>query len=118
MSEVEITARLGTDDDAPSATVTYDFGTDLESAVELFGADVVYTRFKAAVTIDIQALVRRNLGGENPKTEEEIQQIVNEWRPGVSNRRRKSATEKAAEAFDSLSDADKQALLEKLMAAG
>jgi hypothetical protein len=117
MSEREISARAGTDEDAPSATVTFDFGDDLDGAVELFGADVVFSRFVSAATVDLQALIRRNLSGEEPKSEEEIQGIVSEWRPGVSTRKRKSAKEKAAEAIDALSDDERQALLDSLMAA-
>lgn len=117
MSAKEISARAGTAEDAPSATVTYDFGDDLDEAVELFGADVVYSRFVSAATVDLQALIRRNLGGEEPKTEEEIQELVSEWKPGVSTRKRKSAKEKAAEAIDALSEEERQALLESLMAA-
>lgn len=115
MAEREISARAGTEEDAPSATVHYDFGDDLDGAVELFGADVVYNKFVAASTVDLQALIRRCLTGENPKTEEEIQEAVSEWKPGVSTRKRKSAKEKASEALEALSDEDRQALLEQLM---
>ena len=116
MSVTEIGARAGTEDDAPSATVSFDFGDDLESAVEKFGGDVIFSRFKAAATVDLQALIRRNLKGENPKDEKEIQALVDEWQPGVSTRTRKSPQQKAQEAVDALSDDEKEALLASLMA--
>jgi len=115
MSATEIGARAGTEEDAPSATVSYDFGDDLDGAVEKFGGDVIFSRFKAAATVDLQALIRRHLKGENPKTEKEIQKLVSEWAPGVSTRTKKSPQQKAQEAVDALSDADKAALLESLM---
>jgi hypothetical protein len=119
MSNREITAKAGQEEDAPSATVVYDFGDDLEEAVELFGADVVYKRFLAAATVDIQALIRRGLTRvdkdkqPNPMSTEELQTQVSEWKPGVT-KARKSKTEKAQEAFESLSEEERNALLASL----
>ena len=115
MSEIEVSARAGTDEDSPSATVVFDFGDNLDEAAENFGGDVVFSRFKSAATVDLQALIRRNLTLETPKTEEEIQVLVSEWKPGVSTRTRVSAKEKATRAIDALSDEDRAALLEQLM---
>ena len=116
MAAKEIGAKAGTEEDAPSATITYDFGDDLDAAVERFGADVIFSRFVAAATVDLQALIRRNLKGENPKSESEIQGLVDEWSPGISTRARKSPQEKAQAAIDALSDDEKATLLESLMA--
>jgi len=113
MSAQEITARLGKDEESPSATVKYDFGSTLGEAVEKFGEEVVYKRFCAAVTIDIQALIRRNLGGETPASTQEIQATLNEWKPGVQ-RARKSQKEKAMDLLEAMSDADKAAILAEL----
>lgn len=115
MSAVEISAKAGTDENSPSATVSFDFGDNLDEAVSLFGPEVVYSRFKAACTVDLQALIRRHLDGETPKTEAEIQALVNEWKPGVNSKKRRSAKEKAEELFSTLSEADKKALLESLL---
>jgi len=117
MAVKEIGARAGTDEDAPSATVKYDFGDNLDDAAEKFGGDVIFSRFVAAATVDLQALIRRGLKGENPKSEKEIQALVNEWQPGVSTRTRKSPQEKAQLAIDALTEDEKAALLESLMAA-
>jgi len=116
MTAKVIAAKAGTTDDAPSAAVEYDFGDTLAEAAEYFGDDVVFSRFVSAATVDLQALIRRNLTLEEPKTEEEIQALVAEWKPGVSTRKRVSAAEKAQRAVDNLSDAEKAALLESLMA--
>lgn len=114
MSATEIGAKAGTEEDAASATVEFDFGDDLDDAIEKFTADVIFSRFKAAATVDLQALIRRNLKGENPKTQAEIQELVTEWQPGVSTRTRKSPIEKAQAAMDALSDDEKLALMEGL----
>lgn len=122
MTVREISAKAGTEDDAPSATVRYDLGDNLDEAVELFGADVVYRRFVAAATIDIQAMIRRGLTrteGEGdakkpaPMTQEELQAAVSEWKPGQT-KPRKSKGEKALDAFNELSDEEKAELLKQL----
>lgn len=119
MSRVTITAKAGQEEDAPSATVEYEMGGDLDTAIELFGPEVVYKRFAAAVIIDIQAMIRRllNRTGEdkspNPASQEEIQGVLDAWKPGVQ-KARKSAAEKTEDLFSQLSEEDKAALLSKL----
>jgi len=123
MTAKAISARAGTEENAPSATVQYDFGDNIDESVELFTAEVVHSRFVSAATVDLQALMRRSLslesedGTPTPKSDEEIQTLVSEWRPGVSSRKRKSASEKANEAIDALSEDERAALLDSLMAA-
>ena len=117
MALEEVGAKAGTEDDAPSATVEFDFGDDLDDAAAKYGGDVIFSRYKAASTVDLQALIRRNLKGENPKSEKEIQELVDEWQPGVSTRTRKSPVQKAQDAIDALSEDEKAAMLETLMAA-
>jgi hypothetical protein len=94
MSIEEVTAKLGKEEDSPSITVSYDFGSSLEDAVEMFGEEVVFSRFRGAAVVDLQALIRRHAGGEKPKSEEEINTLAGEWKPGVS-RKKKSQKEKA-----------------------
>ena len=116
MTAQKITARDGNEENSPSVSVDYDFGDNLQEAVELFGDDVVFSRFKAAAVVDLQALIRRHLGGEKPKTAEEIQALVSEWKPGVSKRVRKSTTEKAQDLIGQMSAEEKAALLASLQA--
>lgn len=103
MSAIEVTAQLGKDEDSPTATVVYDFGDNLDEAVERFGAEVVFSRFKSAAVIDLQALIRRGLGSTDsegkptPKSVEEIQKLAEAWVPGVQTRKRKTDKEKAEE---------------------
>ena len=112
----DITAKLGKEDDAPSVTVKYDFGDNLEDATDKFGDEVVYKRFRAAGVIDVQALIRRHMGGEEPKDQKAIQAIVDEWKPGVT-KARKSQKDKALDALSKLSETDRDALLSELLAA-
>lgn len=122
MSAVEITAQLGKEDDSPAATVTYDFGDNLDEAVEKFSSEVVYSRFKSAATIDLQALIRRHLGAKDengnpaPKSQEEIQALVNQWSPGAQTRTRKTDKQKAEELLTKLPPAQLAELLAQLQA--
>lgn len=116
MTLQKVSARAGDDEDATSCTVEYDFGDNLDEAVSRFGADVVFARFKSASVVDLQALVRRHLQGEKPKTPEEIQALANEWKPGVATRKRKSTTEKIEELLSGMSEADRAAAIAALQA--
>ena len=72
-----------------SISVEYDFGGNLEAAVGLFGADVVYSNFEDNVVIGLQGLVRRNLEKKDDKfmSDEEIRAAVEAWAPGVGAKR-------------------------------
>lgn len=113
MANREITARVGKEDNSPSATVIFDMGEDLDSAVEKFGKDVVFKRFEQSLTIELQALIRRHLGGEKPKTQEEIQAIVDEFSPGLQ-RKRKTTKEKALDLLEGLSEEERAEILASL----
>jgi len=91
-------------------------GQNLEEAVALFGAEVVYSRFKQATVIEVQAIMRRAMIGETPKSDEEIQKLVAEHKPGITTRIRKTKKERALEMLEDLTDEDREALLEKLLA--
>jgi len=115
MSEREITARVGKEEGSPSATVTYDMGDNLQEAVEKFGDDVVFKRFEQSLVIEIQAIIRRHLSGETPKTEAEIQALISEFSPGLQ-RKRKSTKEKALDLLEGLSEEERKEILASLTA--
>ena len=115
MTAVTVSAKVGTEETSPSASVTYDFGDNLDEAVSKFGADVVYARFKSASTVDLQALIRRHLDSDTPKSAAEIQELATAWKPGVQTKKRKSAGEKIQDLLGDMSEADRTALLETLM---
>lgn len=107
----------------------FDFGSNLEEAVALFGAEVVYTSFVAAAKVDAQALVRRYLKSnvpaspelgttERPFTDDEIKSKLAEWKPGVKTERAAaSVTEKAEALLGKMTEEQKKAFIESLMAA-
>ena len=64
--------------------------------------------------VDLQALMRRHLGGEKPKTASEIQTLVDDWKPGVSSRKRRSTKEKAEELIGQMSPEERAALIAQL----
>lgn len=115
MSLQKVTAtRTDTDREV---SVDYDFGDDLASAVEKFGEETIYNAFKKSAVIDLQALIRRNMvakEGEEAKTDDEIQSLVNEWKPSDKARVTKSATDKVMDIWEGVSDEEKAAILEKL----
>lgn len=106
---VDITARYGQGDDAAEATVEFDTGANLTEAVELFGDEVVFNRFRAGLIIDVQANIRRMLALDNPKSSDEIQEAISDWMPGVKSKG-KSKAEKANEAISKLSTQERAAL--------
>lgn len=118
MTAIEYTARIKDDDDeiTAEATVSYDFGDNLPESIELFGEEVVYKRFVAAATVDLQGLIRRSITGGKDRealSGEALQDAVNEWKPGVA-KARKSKTEKALAIVSGMSKEEKLALLAEL----
>lgn len=108
---------------APTLTVKYDFGANLDEAVDLFTADVVYNLFKDAAIIALQAKLRRHLtasivpnkSGETVALPDDPQTLVDDWKPSVSTGgSRKSAGEKVASLLNKLSPDERAALIAKL----
>jgi len=79
---VEIAATYKKGDADVEAAILYDFGQNLEGAVEKFGADVVYSNFVRASKVTAQAAMRRLL--EGGKSQEEVQTTMDSWKPGVT----------------------------------
>ena len=113
---MEITAKLK--DSEVSATVNYEFGSNLDEMVTKFGADVVFEKAQDALVIDVQSMVRRHLRGTDKvaaKGQDEIQTLVDGWVPGVGVSR-KTSVEKAAALITNMSAEQKAALLAQLQA--
>lgn len=115
MSAKEIQAKVGKEENSPSITVRYDMGDNLDEAVEKFGEEVVFKRFDQSLTIEIQAICRRHMSGENPKAQDEIQKLIDEFKPALQ-RPRKSTKQKAMELLEGLSDEERAELLASLTA--
>ncbi len=61
-------------------TLPFDFGSDLEEAVELAGGEAVYDNYLSSAKIQFQNAIR--VLGEAGKSEEEITSALVDWKPG------------------------------------
>jgi len=117
---MDVTAQLSDESRAP-ITVPFEPGESLNEATERYGEEVVFTRYKSAVIIDLQAFMRGLMKATdengNPKwTDEQISQKCAEWKPGVK-KAPKSKLEKAEDLVEDLDAEQIEALLAKLKAA-
>lgn len=70
-----------TDDTPVTATLSYNFGTTLAEAVELFGEDQVFSSAVANFKVKAQAVARRAIeAGQAPSD------VLASWKPGDSLR--------------------------------
>lgn len=91
--------------------VEYDMPETVDALVEKFGAEAVANAAADSFTIAIQALIRRHFD----KSDEEIQELVNTWQPGVRGPvAKKTPLEKAQAALRQMSAEDRAALLASL----
>jgi hypothetical protein len=63
----------------------FDFGDNLDEAVSMFGAEVVFAGFVSDEVIALQGAIRDGL--VKGKTEDEIKALVDGWKPGVARPR-------------------------------
>ena len=109
---VAVSAKLSGEGAVP-VTVEYEFGESLNELVEKYGEDVVFSRVKAALTIDLQSLIRRGISAS--KSQEEIQTMVAEWKPGVRSGVRKSPEAKIKDLLESIPEDQRAELLAGLL---
>lgn len=78
---IEVSAKLPANEDRPQeleGTVLYDFGDNIDEAIEKFGGDTVFSGFVANSKVTLQSGVRRCLeNGRDP------QAFADVWKPGV-----------------------------------
>jgi len=109
-----ISAKVG-GKDGVDITVNYSFPADLEAAVEEHDEAVVYGKYVQQSRVDLQALIRRL--SEKGSSVEEIQAVVDEWKPTIASSTRKSPAEKAEALIAGLSLEQREALLARYMGA-
>lgn len=97
-------------------STTYDFGSNLDEAVEKFGENVVYGVFLDQATIRLQAMLRRCITDE--VADKEIAAKVEAWKMTVGGRERRSAAEKVQDLLGKMSPEQKAELLKSLRTAG
>lgn len=119
MSTIEVSAKRK--DDANAVTVKYDLGATVEELVDQLGADIVATKARQSIIIDLQAFIRRQITPDKDgktKSLDEIQAAVSAWKPDGRTTVKKTAAEKAQDAIKSMSDEDRKALLKQLKSEG
>lgn len=62
-------------------TVEYDFGDDLDAAVALCGADVVFSQYKANAKVALQGILRAKK--KAGLADAAIQTVADAWKPGM-----------------------------------
>jgi hypothetical protein len=106
---IEVTAKKG----EREATITYDFGKDLDEMVEKFGADIVFTNARSNMKISLQGVMRRNLeAGQSCDT------LAETWKPGQIAERTVDPLAAAQKAYAGMSDEEREAFIAQLIAAG
>ncbi|MCK5604599.1 hypothetical protein KAR91_22110 [Candidatus Pacearchaeota archaeon] len=104
---IEVNAKK----DEKEATLNYDFGADLDAAVALFGAEVVFTNYRKSAKIDLQAVMRRYLTAGKDCAE-----LVGIWKPGVTLERIVDPKAAAKNAFAKMDADEKKAFIAELKA--
>lgn len=115
MKTEKISARIKSGDAAGrEGTVELELPETTQEAVEKYGEDVVFSRFRAALIIDAQSYMRSQLGKESEPSAEELQTALEEWKPGVRPAG-KSTTEKASDLIAKLTAEERDELFAKYM---
>jgi len=114
MSQIEIKAKKVIGDETKDAVVYYDFGENLEQALDLFDEKVIFSNFRASAKITAQAAMRRYL--DAGKSGEEIAELMKNWKPGVALERKSDPVAAFKAKFASMSEADKIKALAELKA--
>ncbi len=92
-------------------TVTHDLPENIDKAVEQYGHDVVFSRFRASLVIDLQSFMRSQI--KHDKSVDEVQALVDAWVPGTK-KAGKSPAEKISDLFGKLTEEERSALLSEL----
>lgn len=114
MSEIHV--KTGKDETARNVVVNYDIPGSTAELVAKYGEEQTHALASRAITLAVQALVRQKAAAG--ASDEDCQNAVNEWVPGVRGPvTRKSPLERASAALQNMSPEDIQALLAKVKAA-
>jgi hypothetical protein len=92
--------------------VTKDLPANIEEAVEMYGAEVVFSRFRGAVVIDLQSFMRTKIKSKD-FSDGDLQSAVDNWAPGTRGPG-VSMEQKAENLMAGMSDDQLKALLERV----
>jgi hypothetical protein len=109
---IKVTASKKVGDEDREAELMYNFGADLAEATELFGADVVFTNFRAAAKIALQSRMRTRIDKG-----QDVAELATIWKPGIQLERAPVNPVTAAKnAFANMTPEERAAFLEELKA--
>ena len=94
-------------------TVEWAAPANLNDAIKAYGEPVVFNQMLSALRVAVQGIVRNAMGGDEPKSPKEIQQLVTNYKPGIRVRG-KTPQEKIAETYAKMSKEEKAALIKRL----
>ncbi len=94
--------------------VTKNLPSNIDEAVEMYGAEVVFSRFRGALVIDLQSYMRTQIKKKD-FTEDALQTAVDNWTPGTRGPG-VSMEQKAENLMAGMSEEDLQALLGRVQA--
>lgn len=103
---MKIEARKGKD--GTPVEFDYPIYDTVEENIKAYGADIVNSRFRAALVVDVQNIARNLLG--KGKTHDEIRTELGKWKPGLKAVG-KTKFEKAIEGISSFTPEQLAALL-------
>jgi len=98
-----------------SVEATYDFGDSLGAATALFGEEVVLDGFRRSSIITAQSIMRRSM--EAGKSQEEVQALINAWKPGVALERTVDPVAALTAKFGKLTPEEQKAIIKQLQTA-
>lgn len=114
MTTVTASTKIKNEDgteESRTASVEFDFGSNLDEAVKMFGPDRVYRLFIAKATVAVQSRITAGL--QSGKTPAEIQSDVDDY--NLEGRKvAKSKAEKAADIYDQMTPEQRAAFMAML----
>ena len=111
-TQMEVTARLGKAEGAPSATAYVQTAETAKEAIELFGDEAVVSNANANWRITLQGAIRRYL--KAGKTSKEIQELLKSAKMGVTLERVSDPKAALLAKWGTMSEAERQELLAAL----
>lgn len=118
MAGQRVNATYNNKDEGTSVTaeVSYDFGENASAAIEAYGEEVVMSGFVKSAVILLQGSIRRSI--QAGLSEEQIQQKVSDWKPGVTApRAKRDPLEAAVSAYVGKTPEEQSAFIKELQAA-
>lgn len=93
--------------------IQYDFGDNLDAAVDMCGEDVVFSNYVSAARINLQSIMRSKLS--QGLDSDAIQTFCASWKPGMQLERQQVNPEQAVvNAFENWPEEKKMEFLKKL----